>query len=118
MIIPKIREEIAQLSPDAVILDDASFDASIIGFSNDGRIVYDYYLMVDELMKDDDISEEDAIDYIDYNTLRSIPYMENASAQTDADGNVIGPGRAPIIVYSVFSGAEDYAEEEEQEEGN
>ena len=30
--------------------------------------------MIFELMEDDNISEDDAIDWIEYNTLRSIPY--------------------------------------------
>lgn len=51
-----------------------AYDNSIIGFTDDGRAVYDYNRMIDELMEDDGISEEEAQEWIDYNTIRSIPY--------------------------------------------
>lgn len=52
------------------------FDKSIIGISHSHCLIYDYDKMVEELMEDDNCSAEDAIDFIEYNTLRSIPYME------------------------------------------
>ena len=70
-----INSEIRNLLPeDALVFDNASYDNSIIGTTFDGRAIYDYDLMIIELMEDDNISEADAIDWIDYNTLRSIPY--------------------------------------------
>ncbi len=74
-----------KLPPDSIVLDDYSYDNSIIGITLDGRIIYDYDLMVEELMQDDDCSMEEAIDWIEYNTLRAIPYMGD---------------KAPIIVNS------------------
>lgn len=74
-----------KLPPDSIVLDDDSYDNSIIGVTLDGRIIYDYDLMIDELMQDDDCSMEEAIDWIEYNTLRAIPYMGD---------------KAPIIVNS------------------
>ena len=38
------------------------------------RLVYDYDRMIAELMDKDNITEEEAIDFIDYNTIRSLPY--------------------------------------------
>lgn len=70
-----INEEIRQeLDEDAVVFDNPSFDNSIIGITTDGKAVYDYEKMVDELMTDDNISEQEAIDWIEYNTIRAIPY--------------------------------------------
>ena len=66
-----------KLPPDSIVLDDDSYDNSIIGITLDGRIIYDYDLMVEELMQDDDCSMEEAIDWIEYNTLRAIPYIGN-----------------------------------------
>lgn len=74
-----------KLPPDSIVLDDESYDNSIIGITLDGRIIYDYDLMVEELMQDDDCSMDEAIDWIEYNTLRAIPYMGN---------------KAPVIVNS------------------
>ena len=51
-----------------------SFDNSIIGFTSDGRIVYDFDLMVKEYQKDTDTSIDDAVDYISYNN--SLPVLQ------------------------------------------
>jgi hypothetical protein len=70
-----INEEIrAELDEDTIVFDNPSFDNSIIGITTNGNAVYDYYKMVHELMEDDNINEEDAIDWIEFNTLRAIPY--------------------------------------------
>jgi hypothetical protein len=63
-----------ELEEDSIVFDNPSFDNSIIGITTDGKAVYDYEKMVAELMKDDDISEQEAIDWIEYNTIRAIPY--------------------------------------------
>ena len=63
-----------ELGDDAIVFDQPAFDNSIVAVTTDGKAVYDYYKMVSELMKDDEISEEEAIDWIEYNTLRAIPY--------------------------------------------
>ena len=56
--------------------------------TKDGRAVYNYYKIVELLMERDGMTEEEAIDYIDYNTLRALPYM--------------GTG-APIISYKLLN---------------
>ena len=63
----------------------ADFCSAFIGVSDEGRAVYDYNKMVESLMEDG-MDEEQAIDWISYNTVRSLPYQ--------------GP-RAPIILYPV-----------------
>ena len=65
---------------------DPDFLDAIIGISDDGRIVYSYSKMVENLMLNDNLSYEDAIEFIEYNTMRSLPYMGE---------------HAPIIVYSI-----------------
>lgn len=59
-------------------LDNPSFDKSIIGVTDEKQVIYDYNLMVKELMEDDDMKELEAIEFIDYNTMRAIPYFPNA----------------------------------------
>ena len=51
------------------------FDESIIGITEDFRVVYSYEKMVQEYAKDNECSYEDAIEWIDYNTMRAIPYF-------------------------------------------
>ena len=63
------------LDDDAVVFDNPSFDNSIVGVTTNGQAVYCYEKMIQELMHDDDISEQDAIDWIEFNTLRIIPYI-------------------------------------------
>lgn len=64
----------AMLDEDSIVFDNPSFDNSIIGITTDSHAVYDYDKMVVELMKDEDISQIESIEWIDYNTLRAIPY--------------------------------------------
>ena len=76
-----IVNEIREALPDGVkILDNPSFDNSIIGVaSGSGRVIYSYDKMVEEFMKDNNVRDIDAIDWIEYNTIRALPYMgENA----------------------------------------
>lgn len=63
------------ISEDALRFENPSFDNSIVAVDYDGRLIYDYDLMVEELMKQDDMSGEEAIDFISYNTLRGLDYM-------------------------------------------
>ena len=67
----KIRME---LEDDTIVFDNPAFDNSIIGITTDGQAVYGYNKMVVELMCDENISEQEAIDWIEFNTLRAIPY--------------------------------------------
>ena len=64
----------SELDDDAIVFDNPPFDNSIIGVTTDGQAVYDYDKMVEELMTDENCSEQEAIDWIDYNTIRAIPY--------------------------------------------
>lgn len=56
-------------------LTNYSYDDALIGVSQDGRAIYDYDKMVEWLMKEEDWSMEEAIEWIDYNTLRALPYF-------------------------------------------
>ena len=68
----KLREQLPQ---GAVILDDSSYDNSIIGTTLDGGLIYSYERMVEEYMIDNDCGEDEALDWIGYNTIRAIPYL-------------------------------------------
>ena len=80
----QLRDELPE---DAIVFDNMSYDGSIVGVTTDGRVVYDYNKMVEELMQDEEWSYEDAVEWIEYNTIRSLPYAgENG----------------PIIMYSIL----------------
>ena len=55
-----------------------SYDDALIGVIEDSNwqhAVYDYNLKIKWLMDNDNMSSEDAAEWIDYNTVRAIPYM-------------------------------------------
>lgn len=60
------------------LFENPSYETAFIGISHDDRAVYDYDKMVEYLVEKDGISEEDAADFVCYNTLRSLPYYENS----------------------------------------
>ena len=74
MIDNELRDGIGAMYDDSLVFDNPSFDNSIIGLDIDGRVIYDWESMVYEMCKEDDISWEDAVEFIDYNTIRSLPY--------------------------------------------
>ena len=56
---------------DDVLFADG-FDEAIIGFSpNDWRVVYSRERCIQILMKDDDMPEEEAVDFLEYNTFNA-----------------------------------------------
>ena len=62
----------------ASIFVNPDFNEAIIGVTTDDRAVYDYDLMIESLAKKNNISLEEAQEFIDYNTVRALSYMPNA----------------------------------------
>lgn len=58
-----------------VLFEFPSYDDAFIGLTLDNRAVYDYDKMIECLMKEDDMSYEEAIEFIYYNTIRALPYI-------------------------------------------
>ena len=71
---------------DVVLLENYSYDDAFIGVTTDGRAVYSFELMVDWLVNTEGFTQEEAVEWIEYNTVRALPYF--------------GP-EAPIILYGV-----------------
>ena len=69
-----------------IIFENPDYDSAIIGITENNQVVYDYEKMIEHLMQEDDMDYEEAVDFISYNTIRSLPYA--------------GEG-APIIMYSI-----------------
>ena len=76
-----------------VYFENPSYKDAIIGISTDRRVVYSYEKMVEQFMKEEQCSVEEAVDFIDYNTIRSLDYVKDA----------------PIVVYEEYD--IDYFEE-------
>lgn len=75
---------------ESIVFEAPDYDSAIVGYdANDSRIVYDYEKMIEHLMDNDNMTYEDAVDFIEYNTIRAIPYAG---------------GEAPIVVHNI----EDY----------
>lgn len=69
---------------DVVILSNYSYDDALIGVTEDGRAVYDYEKMITWLMETEGWTPEEAEDWVNYNTIRALPYMGD---------------KAPLIMY-------------------
>ncbi len=78
MINDELRDYIAEENEEAVVFNVPSYDNAIVGLSDDGKVIYDYDLMIKELTDDTALTEDEAIQYIDYNTIRTLPYIEEA----------------------------------------
>lgn len=72
---------------DIMYLNNPSYENSIIGISYDDRIIYDMKLMIKEIMEKDNITETEAIEFIEYNTLKALSYYENAPIILYTRGN-------------------------------
>ena len=72
---------------DIIYLVNYSYDDALIGVSEDNRAIYDYDLMVKWLIENEDFNESEAIDWVDYNTIRMLQYIGD---------------RAPIIMYRLI----------------
>ena len=60
---------------DVLMLDNHAYDRSIVGITVDGKLVYDYEKMVEEFMDDEECDELEALEWLEYNTMRALPYM-------------------------------------------
>lgn len=76
--------------------ENYAYDNSIIGFTSSGSLVYSYNKMIRELSEefienntsDPQEAELDALEWIEYNTIRSLPYFS-------------GMDKCPIIIYDI-----------------
>lgn len=95
MVNEELRQKIADAGfTNSIVYDEPSFDNSIIGVDDNGKVVYSVELMMNEFVRDDEgdkydnfesLSEEEQTEYIDkrvealefieYNTVRATPYM-------------------------------------------
>lgn len=76
-------EELSEINEDLVYIGDKpeQYKSAVIGLtSDDNHVVYSYNKLVEAMMKENpEWTETDAIEWIDYNTIRSLGHIgENA----------------------------------------
>ena len=71
---------------DTVVLDNPSYQQAIIGISDQGRLIYSYDKMIDCLRLSNSMSADEAVEFIDFNTIRTLPNLGDKS---------------PIIMYNI-----------------
>lgn len=63
---------------DAIVFENPSYETAIVGYDvHSNRIIYDYERMIDYLVENEHMNEDEAVEFIDYNTIRSLDYIEN-----------------------------------------
>ena len=88
--VEELKELLNDLSyPDTVVFENPSYLKAIIGISDEGALCYSYEKMVECIMEEDNIGEEEAMEFIDYNTIRALPYASSM-------------GVRPIVIYNDF----------------
>ena len=60
-----------------MIFDSEAFADAAIGLSTNHQIIYDYDKMIEGLMTKDGMTYEEAVEWIEYNTIRTMSYMNN-----------------------------------------
>lgn len=93
MINLKTEEDVKELITDyeyedVIVFSNPDYASAFVGISEDNRAIYDYDKMVEFLIEEYDITDIEAIEFIDFNTIRALPY--------------IGEG-APIIMHNLVS---------------
>jgi hypothetical protein len=81
-------------SPETIFLD--GFDAAILGVTWEdgaGRVIYSRSKCIEMLTTGDEMSDEDAEDYFEYNTQRAVDYLRMSASRN----------YAPIIVQDLLS---------------
>lgn len=71
---------------ESIVFENPDYDDAIIGVSHDDRVVYDYDKMIEHLVCRDNMSIEEAADFISYDTIKSLSYA--------------GPD-APIVMFTL-----------------
>ena len=52
----------------SIVFENPDYDEAIIGVSDNGRVIYDYDLMIQHLIEKHDMDVDEAADFISYNS--------------------------------------------------
>lgn len=59
---------------ESIVFENPDYDSAIVGVTDDGNVVYDFWKMVDHLMEHDGMEMMEAVEFIEYNAVRALPY--------------------------------------------
>lgn len=62
------------------------YASAFVGISEDGRAIYSCALMIESLMKEDGMNSNEAVEFVEFNTISSLPSLGE---------------KAPIIMYEI-----------------
>lgn len=68
---------------DIIVFENPSYDSALIGVSSDDRAVYSYNKMIEYLVAEENMTEEDAADFISFNTTSSLGFPESPVVMYD-----------------------------------
>lgn len=60
---------------DSILLENPSYRNAVVGVSEDGRVIYSARIILQDMMLDEGMTYEEAVDHFSYNLLRSLTYM-------------------------------------------
>ena len=72
---------------ETMMFENPSYEEAIIGLTEDGNVCYSFEKMVESLIGDD-MDTSEAIEFIEYNTIRALPYFKSDNTK-----------HWPIIIY-------------------
>lgn len=68
---------------DVIVFENPDYDDYIIGVSTDNRAIYSLEKMVEWYCDKENCSDDEALDFINYNTIKSLPYVEGSPIVMD-----------------------------------
>ena len=73
----EIKETLYEIGlENSIVFENPDYESAIVGFDyNSDRVIYDYDKMVDFLVTTYSMEPEEAVEFIDVNTIRSLSYM-------------------------------------------
>lgn len=88
--VKELKDSLNELGyKDTVVLENPSYLNAIIGITDEGGLCYSYEKMIGILMEEDKMEYEDAMEFVDYNTIKVLPYLSSI-------------GVRPIVIYDGF----------------
>ena len=74
----KVKNIVARFgNEESLVFENPDYATAFVGVDNNNRAVYDYELMVAHLRVFEGMDESEAREFIDYNTIRALPYYEH-----------------------------------------
>jgi len=67
----ELAKDSEALKPIGIDGSSDGYDDAVMGISTDGRLVYSVEKMIEILLRDGDMNEEEAIEWLEYNTFNA-----------------------------------------------